>query len=589
MYATGGRGGEVYIVRTLKATGPGSITEAVSRPNRFIVFAVSGVIDVAESRPGRSGSLRISQPNITIAGQTAPGEGITLINGAINVTAGNVIIRHLRVRRGFIRKGDMGDAIGIKGPFENVIVDHVSTSWATDENLTLTQANLVTAQYAIIAEALDYFNPPQTPPRHAFGSLFGSAFDGGRMTIHHSLYAHNRLRNARTTAGGRVPPVLDFRNNVIYDCKEATSHTGSEPVHANWIANYVKDGPSTGIEDYPDEVRGRVFAFHSGGDHKIYLDGNYLFGNPERTADNWLAVSFGRRGRTLVRKEDVRALQPFDTPSVTTQTASEAYETVLEEAGAILPSRDIVDWRVVRDVRDGTGAVINTERDIPEAGRALLRRSLPPLPDTDGDGVPDYWEVQFGLDPKNPSDAMADLDGDGYANIEEYVNNTDPRGGKAPLVYVSASCPRAWAGDGRPGAFRFWRSGGTDGDLAVSFSVSGAARPNHEYKGLGGRVVIPAGKRYLDVPVEPLKPAAAGSEWDVIAAIQASPGYKTGCPPRAVVVVTRGSSPPPVRLSDIAPDGGATEADLKRAAEVKKEHKVKRDAKLKARAERQSK
>lgn len=581
MFATGGRGGEVYVVRTLEAAGPGSLGDAVSRPNRFIVFAVSGVIDLARSRPGRAGALRISEPNITIAGQTAPGEGITLINGAINVTASNVIIRHLRVRRGFIRKGDMGDAIGIKGQLENVIVDHVSTSWATDENLTLTQANLVTAQYAIIAEALDYFNPPQTPPRHAFGSLFGSAADGGRMTIHHSLYAHNRLRNARTTAGGRIPPVLDFRNNVIYDAKEATSHTGSEVVHANWVANYIKDGPSTGIEDYPDEVRQTVFAFHSGGDHKIYLEGNYIFGNPQRTADNWLAVSFGRRGRTLVRKDAVRAVQPFETPFVTTQTATDAYETVLEEAGAILPSRDIVDWRVVRDVRQGTGAVINTEKDIPEAGRALLSRSLPPLPDSDGDGIPDYWEIQFGLNPKDPSDAMADSDGDGYANIEEYVNNTDPRGGRTPVVYVSASCPRAWAGDERPGSFRFWRSGAVEGDLTVSYSVSGGARPDRAYKSLSGTVTIPAGKRYIDVPVEPLK----AGEGDVIVTVIAAPSYKLGCPLRAMVVVTPGSSPPPVRLSDIAPDGGVTEADLKWAAQVKKEHKVKKEAKLKARAD----
>lgn len=582
MFATGGRGGEVYVVRTLKAAGPGSLGEAVSRPNRFIVFAVSGVIDLSGGRPGKAGALRLTEPNITIAGQTAPGEGITLINGAIQVTASNVIIRHLRVRRGYIRKGDMGDAIGIKGQLENVIVDHVSTSWATDENLTLTQANLVTAQYAIIAEALDYFNPPQTPPRHAFGSLFGSAAGGGRMTIHHTLYAHNRLRNARTTAGGRIPPVLDFRNNVIYDAKEATSHTGSEAVHANWVANYIKDGPSTGIEDYPDEVRHTVFAFHSGAEHKIYLEGNYIFGNPQRTADNWLAVAFGRRGRTLARKDAVRAVQLFETPFVTTQTATDAYETVLEEAGATLPSRDVVDWRVVRDVREGTGAVINTEKDIPEAGRVLLNRSLPLLPDADGDGIPDYWELQFELNPKDPSDAMADPDGDGYANIEEYANNTDPRGGKTPLVYVSASCPRAWAGDERPGSFRFWRSGAVEGDLTVSYSVSGGARPDLAYKALSGTVTIPAGKRYIDVPVEPLK----AGEGDVIVTVIAAPPYKLGCPLRAMLVVTAGSSPQPVRLSDIAPDGGATEADRKWAARVKKEHKAKREAKLKARTNR---
>jgi len=582
MYASGGRGGEVYVVRTLEPTGPGSLAEAVSRPNRFVVFAAAGVIDLSAGRPGRSGALRIDQPNITIAGQTAPAEGITLINGGIQVTAGNVIIRHLRVRRGFIRKGDMGDAIGIKGKFENVIVDHVSAAWATDENLTLTNANLVTAQYSIAAEGLDYFNPPQTPPRHAFGSLFGSAFDGGRMTIHHTLYAHNRLRNARTTAGGRVPPVLDFRNNVIYNAKEATSHTGSQEVHANWVANYYKDGPSTGIEEYPEEVRQIVFAFHSGGAHRLFLEGNYVFGSPERTADNWLAVAFGRRGRTLVRQQDVRALQPHHTPPVTTQTALEAYQTVLEEAGALLPSRDVVDWRIVRDVRQGSGAVINTELDIPAEGRRLLRHALAPPEDSDGDGMPDYWETQFGLDPKDPSDAMKDADADGYANIEEYANNTHPRGGHQALVFVSASQPRAWMGGATAGAFRFWRSGAIEEDLEVSYAVSGAARPDVHYRGLAGKVRLPAGVRYVEVPVIPIRRAASG-EWPVVAAVQPSPAYKLGCPQRAMVVITSAASPPPVRQADLAPGGGATEADRKWAAQIQQEHKLKRDDKIKDR------
>lgn len=204
MWATGGRGCAVYRVTNLKTSGPDSLAGAVSAPNRFVVFAVSGIIDLGEGKPGGPGKITIAHPNITVAGQTAPGEGITIVNGSVNVTAGNVILQHLRVRRGQIAKGNRGDAFGIKGDFENVMLDHLSASWATDENLTLTNANNVTAQYSISAEALDYFNPPQTPPRHSFGSLFGSKYDDGRMTIHHSLYAHNRLRDARTTAGGRA-------------------------------------------------------------------------------------------------------------------------------------------------------------------------------------------------------------------------------------------------------------------------------------------------------------------------------------------------------------------------------------------------
>jgi pectate lyase len=239
-FATGGRSGTVYRVTNLNTSGPGSLADAVSRPNRIVVFTVSGAIDLSGKR-----KIDIAQPNITIAGQSAPGEGICLRGGSLRVSAGNVIIRHIRIRRGFHQIGDMGDGLNVKGDFADVMIDHVSTAWATDENLTLTQANRVTAQFSIAAEGLDYFNPNQSPNRHSEGSLFGSATPGGQMTIHHTLYAHNRLRNARTTGGGNPAPDLDFRNNVIYDAREYTTHTGNEPVHLNLVNNYYKDGPST--------------------------------------------------------------------------------------------------------------------------------------------------------------------------------------------------------------------------------------------------------------------------------------------------------------------------------------------------------
>ena len=562
MWAAGGRGGAVYRVTNLKASGPGSLSDAVSGPSRFVVFAVSGVIDLRGH-----GKIAIAHPNITVAGQTAPGEGITIINGSVNVTAGNVILRHLRVRRGQIVKGNMGDAFGIKGEFENVMLDHLSASWATDENLTLTNANNVTAQYTLNAEALDYFNPPQTPPRHAFGSLFGSGFDDGRMTIHHSLYAHNRLRNARTTAGGRVPPVLDFRNNVVYDSKEANSHTGSQAVHCNWINNYIKDGPSTGIEDHAEEVSKVIFAFHGTDKYRLYAAGNFVYGSPERTGDNWKAVAFGRRGRTLVRREDVFAAGPFDSPPVITQSALDAFETVLAEAGAILPSRDAVDLRIVNDVRNGTGAVINTERDIPEPGRWQVNHSLPAPADADVDGMPDYWEEQYGLNRRDAADAMKDADGDGYANIEEYANSTDPTGGGLPVVFVSASVSRAWRGDATEGQFRIWRNGAVDGDLKVDYQIGGARRS----------IVVPRGARYVHVPVRP------GKEDRAVLAVTGAAPYRIGCPNTAMVVVGDGRSPRPVRLQDVDPAGGATKEDLAWAARVQEKHVVDRKEKIEER------
>lgn len=210
--ASGGRGGSVYRVINLNADGPGSLADAVSRPNRIVVFAVSGTIDLTRKNGKHSGALQIAQPNITVAGQSAPGEGICIRGGSIHVAAGNVILRHLRVRRGYVASGSSGDSVDIKGQFENVIVDHISTSWATDENLTLTNATNVTAQYCIAAEGLDYYNPEQSPFRHSEGSLFGSHTPGGHMTIHHTIYAHNRLRNPRTTghSGPGAPPVLSF-------------------------------------------------------------------------------------------------------------------------------------------------------------------------------------------------------------------------------------------------------------------------------------------------------------------------------------------------------------------------------------------
>ncbi len=546
MYATGGRGGTLYRVANLSAKGPGSLADAVSQPNRTIVFAVSGTIDL------RGGKIAIRQPNITIAGQTAPGEGICIKNGSLQVLASNVIVRHLRIRRGFIREGNNGDAMNIKGEeLHDIIADHVSTSWATDENLTLTNAQDVTMQYSISAEALDYFNPEQSPTRHAFGSLFGSSTDGGKMTIHHSLYAHNRLRNARTTGSNEGGlPVLDFRNNVIYDAKELTSHSGTQPITGNWVGNTIKDGPSSGIEGHEKSI---LFTFMSDGPYKMYASGNYIFGKPDWTADNWLAIRYQKSGENLKQK-DIRAESPLPTPTVTTHAALDAYEDVLANAGATLPSRDAVDLRIVRDVRNGTGAVLNYETDLSPAARWQTYYSLDSPKDTDGDGVPDAWEDQFGLDKKNPSDASK-LAHNGYSNLEHYLNNTDPTGGVMPIVFVSASISRAWRGNGEAGEFRFSRTGSVSDALTIRYNADST-------------VTIPAGSRSAVVAVPP------ASSSMVVVHIAAADNYHRGLPAQALVRIEEGTLPPPVNIADIDPQGNATPEKKAAAKKNLDDHKV---------------
>ncbi len=569
---TGGRGGTIVHVTNLNAAGPGSLADAVSQSNRIVVFDVSGIIDLTgggkkEVKEGKikGGKIILDQPNITLAGQTAPGEGICLKGGTLQISAGNVIVRHLRSRRGWNREGDTGDAIEVKpvsigektnaagqtaeaftarkikkegrdkfvhefAGLSNIVIDHCSTSWATDENLTVTHADRTTVSWSIAAEGCDYHNPKQTPPNHSEGSLWGSGAPDGRSTMHHMLYAHNRLRNPRTTGGDDAPPVLTLFNSVVYNWSEYATHTGSERVLLNWLNNYYKPGPDT-----PADLRTRAFEFHGDPGARIFARGNFIHGSPAATADNKLAVSHNQKFNkmTAAEKEAMKADAPFGELPPHAQSAEAAFAAVLADAGATLPARDAVDWRIVNSVRNGTGKIIGKETDLPPDQRWPDYRPLPAPKDADGDGLPDFWEKQFGLDPNDASDS-AKISASGYANIEHYFNNTDPTGGNAPIVFVAATVSRTIAG--QRGEWRATRTGGTSKPLTVNYTVSGDAAGGQDFEKLAGAVTIPAGKTSASISLHPLT-TARDNKTVVISLATGNSAYHVGCPPASLVVI----------------------------------------------------
>lgn len=429
MFTSGGRGGKVIAVTNLNDSGPGSLRAALEAEGpRIVVFRVAGTIKVDKD-------LNINHPDITIAGQSAPGDGIC-IAGTLNINTYNVIVRHVRVRRGVPVGGQGDDNIG-GNPFHHIIIDHCSTSWGMDENISLyrhmrpsldgtTQikdpAQFITIQWTISSEALNARN-------HAFGGTWG----GNPSTFHHNLFACNTARNPSIGMSGP----FDFRNNVVFNWRHRTMDGGDETSLVNVINNYYKPGPGTNenmrgvfarIESRDMYSPGSVWA---AGDWyakvgkrpgKWYVAGNIMHDNQEVTNNNWS----GMRGPEKL----ARVNTPFEGwPVSPFQTAEVAFESVLAKAGATLPKRDAVDARVTEMVRTGkTTTPTGLIKDINEVGGypELTYKPSEVLVDTDGDGMPDEWEKRYSLNPNNPSDGAMDTDGDGYTNVEEYLNGTNP-------------------------------------------------------------------------------------------------------------------------------------------------------------------
>lgn len=405
MWTVGGRGGRVYVVTNLNDSGPGSLREAVEASGpRIVVFAVSGTIHL-KSR------LRITNPFITIAGQTAPGDGITLADYDLMISTNDVILRYVRVRLGDRTRVE-SDAVWIDSS-RNVIVDHVSSSWSVDECLSVSGSDNVTVQWCFITESMQY--SVHSKGAHGYGSLVRGEF-GSRYSFHHNLWAHHSGRMPRPgnyTAASidKEGALIDFRNNVFYnwgrDYSGANHDTNSITMY-NFINNYYKRGPnSTGSIAFREEC---PYA-------KAYFAGNMMNGVEPR--DPWSLVD-ARINRTIYQ-DSYKQSEPFRVADIETEPADVAYERVLASAG--MHPRDDVDARIVDEVIHGRGRIIDSQNDV---GGWPMLRSEAPARDTNGDSVPDWWCVMYGLDPREYLDLAGDLDGDGYTNIEEYLNGTDP-------------------------------------------------------------------------------------------------------------------------------------------------------------------
>lgn len=398
-YAKGGRGGTVYEVTTLNPTGSGSLGAAITASGpRTVVFRVAGIIE---------GDFTIQNDYITIAGQTAPGDGIC-IKGSLTVDASEVIIRYIRVRANPVVETD-----AIWGRYnKNIIIDHVSASWSSDEVLSIYHNESVTIQWCIVSEACAKFGEG-----HRFGGIWGNPYG----TYHHNLLAHNDSRNPRFASGCGYN---DYRNNVLYNwgynsCYGAEKQqSGNDQFNfstINMIANYYKPGPATqsGVKSRIAEPSTRNGESDAG---KWWLLENVVEGNSIVTEDNW---------RGFASTESYFRLdEAWNSMPINQQTPEDAYHSVLEHAGCSKPSRDTIDNRIIEEVRNGTATygnngIITVPGDV--GGWPGLAEGTPPV-DTDQDGMPDSWETDNTLDPTNPEDRNIVGD-DGYTMLENYLNH----------------------------------------------------------------------------------------------------------------------------------------------------------------------
>ena len=468
MYTFGGRGGKVLTVTNLNDDGPGSFRWACEQGGaRIVVFNVSG--NIVLKTP-----IIVRAPYITIAGQTAPGEGVQISGESFQVDTHDVIVRHMRFRRGNTHVWYREDSFG-GNPVGNIMIDHCSCEWGLDENISFYRHMFdlhdgkpkrkvptvnVTIQNTISAKALDTWN-------HAFGSTIG----GENSSFMRNLWADNTGRNPSIGWGG----VFNFVNNIVYNWVHRTADGGEYSTMSNFINNYYKPGPLTpkntpiGYRIVKSESRSnKLFDYPQYG--RIYATGNIVEGNERVTKNNWDGgIQIADKDLPNGIPDDVKALmhsnEPFAMPHMTIIPSDQTFDKVLSNVGATMPCRDIVDQRIVEEVRTGQAYYVKklpkknpygdmwglSDKSKNEEGFFKYRRldkdsykhgiitsieQMGGFPkykkytawkDSDGDGMPDEWEIANGLNPNDPSDANLDCNGDGYTNIEKYINGIDTK------------------------------------------------------------------------------------------------------------------------------------------------------------------
>lgn len=430
-YAVGGRSENIYTVTSLEddAQNPqsGTLRYALKAAGRrIIIFTVAGRIEL-------KASLEIKSGNVTILGQSAPGDGICISNYPVIVQADNVIIRFMRFRMGDL-KGKEGDALTIEQGHKNILIDHCSCSWSTDECLSMYGVKDATVQYCIVSEALN--NSVHAKGAHGYAGIWG----GENTTFHHNLLAHHSSRMPRFdhdyVTEENIGPT-DYINNVVYNWQGNSAYGGESRASSgnqrqyNFIANYYKPGPATksGVKARllnPTTKCGNCGASVTPG--KFYIVQNIMAGSEAVTNNNWAGVYPDESKK----KDDCRSDKRFtlSTPMTSEQTAQEAYETVLAKAGCSLV-RDAIDTRIVSEVQNGnytytgsngsTGGLIDTPSDV--GGWPTYSGTKDYSLDTDKDGIPNAWETAHGLDPDDAKDARATTLQEPYLNLEVYLND----------------------------------------------------------------------------------------------------------------------------------------------------------------------
>lgn len=451
-YSFGGRGGRTIVVTNLNDDGPGSFRWACEQGGaRIIVFNVAGIIRIKTP-------VIIRAPYITIAGQTAPGDGVCIAGETVWINTHDVIIRYMRFRRGETWVGRRDDAIG-GNPVGNIMIDHVSATWGLDENMSMyrhmyndstgkpAEEKLgtvnITIQNSIFAEALDTWN-------HSFGSTLG----GENCSFMRNLWANNTGRNPSIGWNG----IFNFVNNVVFNWVHRSIDGGDYRAQYNIINNYFKPGPATPKNN---NVGHRILKPESGRSKlkyqtygRAYVNGNIMEGYPDVTKDNWNGgVQIEEMANAGKHVDNIKWNKPLPMPELSIIPAEEAKDYVLENAGATLPKRDAVDKRITEQVRTGKivvtpGVVAPTTQfkhrradldsykvgiitDVSQVGGYPEYKGVA-YKDSDNDGIPDDWEAKNKLNPKDASDA-GKVNGNGYSNIENYLNSVVPIANVKPV------------------------------------------------------------------------------------------------------------------------------------------------------------